>query len=376
MDFSRARALTVQEHYKRHIYPELPLFASIRGYDAYALNAQALAAHFYGQNLNPKDGRILLAGCGSFSPYPTALANPQARIIALDFSASNLRRARWHSGLHGCFNIEFVNGDLLNAIDLFGEKVFHFIDCYGVIHHIREDIRAGKILHDLLKPKGFVRIMLYSYGARRCVASATRAFQLLGITNVQQIKRIYQRAPLGSRLRNCLDNSPDAQFNSGLADLFLHPYAKMYRIDELLELLEKSGLVPLQFIHQRALTDVSSEIIRLRDLEQSRALNSNFILFAGRIEDEDQQQHWQMMQARYEEAQIFLNPVLKRFLPHLALRPVQPAPRLGFANPIIDFAGKRLLDQFKQPKTWKAIDQQQRHQIAIYRKALFLSGII
>lgn len=365
------RLETVKAHYERYIYPDLPLLSSIRGCDAYALNVEALWAHFNGERLDSNMCRILLAGSGSFSPYPTALANPQARIVALDLSGANLRRARWHTGLHGYFNTDFIEGDLLKAVDLFGEKVFHFIDCYGVIHHIREAATAGQTLRALLKPGGFIRIMAYSRCARRSIESAGRALKLLRVQNVRQIKALYRRAKPGSRFRDCLDATPDAAFAAGLADLFLHPCAKSYTVDELLEWLDQADLEPLQFIHPGALRDVSAEIIRLRQLEGCRELTSNFILFAGRREDAVLRRRWETIKAGGETV-ISLNPVIRRFLPMFPIIPLQPAPRLGFANPVIDFPGKRLLARFKKPTPLAQINARQRAALDEYRQALFL----
>lgn len=371
MNPARSRPATVQAHYEKHVYPDLPLLASIRGCDAYALNVEALWAHFNGKYLDCNAGRILLAGSGSFSPYPSALANPKAQIIALDLSHENLRRARWHTRLHGYFNLDFIAGDLLNAVDLFGEKVFHFIDCYGVIHHIREAVAAGRILHTLLKPGGFIRIMAYSRCARHAIESAGRALRLLRVNSVREIKALYRRAKPGSRFRECLDATPDAAFDAGLADLFLHPYAKTYSVDELLEWLGQANLQPLQFIHSGALSEAKAEILRLRDLEKRGELTTNFILFAGRREDAALRQHWKSVKAAGETL-ISLNPVIRRFLPVFPIIPLQPAPRLGFENPVIDFRGKRLLRRFKNPVPLRQIEASQRAALDEYRQALFL----
>ncbi|MBZ4194640.1 MAG: class I SAM-dependent methyltransferase, partial [Candidatus Contendobacter sp.] len=102
----------VKAHYERHVYPQFPLWASVRTCDVYALNLDALWARFNGERLPQKERKILLAGCGSFSPYPTAVANPEAQIMALDLSEANLRRATLHSWIHGYFNVNFIRGDI------------------------------------------------------------------------------------------------------------------------------------------------------------------------------------------------------------------------------------------------------------------------
>ena len=84
----------VQTHYQSYPYPHYPLIASVRRCDTYALNLEALWARFNRSLPPPEAKRILIAGCGTFAPYPWAVANPDVPIIALDLSERSLRRAR------------------------------------------------------------------------------------------------------------------------------------------------------------------------------------------------------------------------------------------------------------------------------------------
>jgi len=76
----------VRRHYDLYPYPHFPLLASVRRRDTYALNLVSLWTRFNGE-LPPRSvRRILIAGCGSFAPYPFALANPGTEITAPDKS--------------------------------------------------------------------------------------------------------------------------------------------------------------------------------------------------------------------------------------------------------------------------------------------------
>ncbi|MCB1921111.1 MAG: class I SAM-dependent methyltransferase [Candidatus Competibacteraceae bacterium] len=368
---SATQPTPVKAHYEKYVYPDLPRLASVRGCDAYALNLEALWARFNGERLDPNEGRILLAGCGSFSPYPTAVANWRTPITALDLSTANLNRARQHAWLHLHFNVDFIEGDLTRATELFSEQAFHFIDCYGVIHHIPDDAVALRTLHALLKPGAFARIMVYSRCARRSIQAARRALRLLEIQNVQEIRALCRKARSGSRFRECVDAAPEAAFDSGLADLFLHPYARTYFLIELLAKLDQADLELLGFIHPGALPDIGAEIARLRNLETARTLTTNFILFAGRKEDASRRRVWKDFKAR-QETWVSLNPVIKKFLPRFPLIPIKPAPRLGFDNPVINFAEKRLLARFKTPVAKSVIEPDCLEAVEKRLHALFL----
>lgn len=375
MDGSSTVPVRVKAHYEKYVYPGYPRLSSVRGCDTYALNLEALWARFNGERLDPQTGQILLAGSGSFSPYPTAMANPKARITALDLSTANLHRAKQHTWLHLHFNVDFLAGDLTQAIHLFGKKAFHFIDCYGVIHHIHDDLAALQTLHALLKPGAFARLMVYSRCARRFIQSARRAMRILGIQDVREVKALYRKAKLGSRLRECLDATHEAAFDSGLADLLLHPYAKTYTLNELLGKLEQAGLEPLWFIHPGALTAVNAESARLRNLEIERTLTVNFALFVGRKEDAPLRHEWDNAKAD-RETWLSLNPVMNKFLPLFPVIPLRPAPRLGFENPAIDLPGKFLLSRFNKPVKRSSIKPAHRETVEKYCQALFLMETI
>ncbi|MGB2682390.1 MAG: class I SAM-dependent methyltransferase [Candidatus Competibacter sp.] len=371
MDSPATLRQAVKAHYEKHVYPRFPLLTSVRLCDTYALNLDALWARFNGEWLDRHDKKILLAGCGSFSPYPTALANSKAQITALDLSKANLDRAKLHTWLHRRFNVDFVEGDLLGAQLLLGEKSFHFIDFYGVLHHIPEAVPALRIIHSLMKEGAILRLMVYSAQARRSVQAVRTALRLLHVGEVDAIKRLYRKAADSGRFKDCIESNYEAGFDWGLADLFLHPYAKTYKIDELLEILKEAQLEPILFIHPNALCDTAQEIARLRDLELARERATNFMLFAGRVEDSETRRAWN----RHKETQdtvIALNPVIEKSLPLLPFKPVTPGPKLGFKNPPIDFKSTRLLSKFKRPIRKSAVEPAWSDAVRCYLQALFL----
>ena len=178
----------VQTHYENYPYPSYPLIASVRHCDTYALNLKALWARF-NNTLPPLEAeQILIAGCGTFAPYPMAVANPDVSITALDLSKKSLRRARLHCLLHGKRNVTFRCGDLSEP-NVIGDH-FGLIDSFGVLHHMTDPLAGLKILARHLVPGGIVRIMLYSRYARREEESIRRAFRLLGIKSPDSARQL------------------------------------------------------------------------------------------------------------------------------------------------------------------------------------------
>lgn len=352
----------VRRHYETWPYPRYSLLTSVLAQDTYALNLESLWARFNGVWPGRDNLRILLAGCGSFSPYPTSLANPRARITALDLSRRNLRRAKLHARLHGCFNITYEKGDILDP-PRSGEE-YGFIDSFGVIHHLADPLAGLMALERRLLPGGILRIMVYSHGARREAESIRKALRILGIRDIPSVKRLIGRADRNSRFYRYIADSYEATFDAGLADAFLHPRAVTFRIDGLMEMVGQTGLKPLLFAHAGALPEVAAEVERLRGIEKERGEEPNFILYLGR--------ETRGGCGLASDARIVLNPVLRRCVGSLRLMPVVISEKLGRPNPPLDFSARRFLRRFLQPVRVADLGKEELKKAEKFLGALFL----
>lgn len=352
----------LRRHYERYPYPRYPLLAAVNPCATYALNLDTLYARFNGVLPPQPARRILLAGCGSFSPYPTSLANPGVPLTALDLSGANLRRARLHAFLHGRFGITWERGDILDPAAAQGE--YGFIDSFGVIHHLAEPLAGLQALERRLAPGGILRIMVYSRGARRGAESIRRALRLLGVKDLGGVKELMRRAPRGSRFGSYVREADELSFDSGIADAFLHPRAQTYRIDELLTLVAGTALSPLLFAHRGALPGVAEEVARLRRLEQEGDAAPNFILYLGRESAGGC--------GLAPDASLMLNPALRFCVRRLRIaRDIVP-PRLGRPNPPLGFGAKRFLRRFVRPVPVAALSAEERERVQPFLDALFL----
>jgi len=352
----------VRQHYELYPYPHYPLLAAVRRCDTYALNLIAQWARFNG-TLPPQAAmHILIAGCGSFAPYPFAVANPDTPITALDLSQRSLRRARMHCLLHGHRTITFQAGDLLDpavADDRFG-----LIDAYGVLHHLEDPLAGLKALEARLTRGGILRIMVYGRYARAEEESIRRAFRLLGVRDPATAQRLIKRSKPGSRLRRFSESSDETSFRSGLADALLHPRVHTFRIDGLMELVRQTGLEPLLFAHDGALADTGREIERIRHLEAGKQSPGNFILYLGRnaagpcADDAD--------------SLLMLNPCLSGVVGRWHFGAQRIAPRLGHDNPALGHRERSFLRRFLCPVPWRNLSGDDRATATRYCKALFL----
>lgn len=351
----------LRSHYERYPYPCYPLLARLRRYDTYALNFEAVWARFNGIRPQPTQKRILIAGCGSFAPYPFALANPDCDITALDLSHRSLARAKLHCLLHGQTTVTFRQGDLLHHAS--GAHPYGMIDAYGVLHHLDDPLAGLMALERALAPGGILRIMVYSRYARQEEESIRRALRLMGITDTAQALQFLKRARPGSRLHRYLAATDEIAFESGLADALLHPRVRTFRTDELFELIGQTGLQPLLFIHPGALENIVAEQQRLRNLEQKRQSPGNFVLFLGKQVNPP---------AEEKRSTLMLNPCLTGAVSRFRFGTLSIAPRLGCDNPLLDGSARRLLRTFRSPQTETHVPDDVRQLLPAYLRALFL----
>jgi SAM-dependent methyltransferase len=350
----------VARHYDRFPYPKYSLLGSVRTTDTYALNLEALWAAFNGERLTvTKKDAILLAGCGTFSPYPTAVANPRAAITALDLSPRSLFRARLHALRHLKFNIRYVTGDLLDPLAAPGP--FRFIDTYGVLHHIPDFQGALTGLAARLVDGGIMRIMLYSRDGRAWAEEIREECRKAGITTVRGIKKLAKRDP---RIREYLDNSYELTFREGIADAFLHPYARTFTIDEVMDALGKAGLTVLRFCHEGALLDVEKEINRVKRMENTRTFDTNLVLYAGKNIRND-----------LPRTHAVLNPCLVNAVRFGILGTLDVMPKMGLENPPLDRAGRKFLKRFITPFPLEKLSRLERITLQKYIDALFVMEI-
>jgi SAM-dependent methyltransferase len=352
----------VQVHYQSYPYPHYPLIASVRRCDTYALNLDALWAR-YNRTLPPPGAKkILIAGSGTFAPYPWSVANPDVSITALDLSERCLRRARWHCVLHGRRNIVFRCGDLLDQ-DVIADK-FGLIDSFGVLHHLNDPLAGLKSLEQRLLPGGILRIMIYSRYARREEESIRRAFRLLGIDSHRRARRLLQNAVPGSRLANYVATSDEAATVSGLADALLHPRVHTYRIDDLLSLIAQTDLELLLFAHRDALEDPMEEVERLRNLEKDRLSPGNYVLYLGKRDKQTSVDRGDGM--------MVLNPCLVSAVSRFSLGTLRIPARIGIGNPPLTRRDRSFLRQFVTPVRCSELSDDVVERAAIYKRLLFL----
>lgn len=191
----------------------------------------------------------LTAGCGTGRPLTQAAAAfPNVRFTAIDLSRSSLAYAMRQTREAGATNIDFFQGDILNAADL--GKDFDFIESSGVLHHMKEPVTGWRALLTRLRPGGRMLIGLYSQTARRAITQVRDHIKEQGYnTDLNDIRR------LRHDLITLPEDHPfkpvtrrrDFFSTSECRDLLFHVQEHVYTIPEISHCLNELGLAFLGF---------------------------------------------------------------------------------------------------------------------------------
>ena len=129
---------------------------------------------------NISDPAILIAGCGTGQhSIETASRFSNCKVTAVDLSSSSLAYAQRKTNELGIRNLDYLQADILDLHKL--KRKFDIIESVGVLHHMDNPIKGWKVLTELLKPNGLMKIGLYSELARNHIVKTRQKIVSLGI---------------------------------------------------------------------------------------------------------------------------------------------------------------------------------------------------
>ena len=201
---------------------------------------------------------ILVAGCGT--GMNSAILAHQirgAKITAVDLSLSSLAYAIRKSRELGLDGIRYIQGDIL-ALGELGQQ-FDFINCFGVLHHMKDVMEGWRSLANVLRPGGAMQIGLYSAIARRAVTRAREYAGDGGFNPNVESMRACRRAMIldqDDELIASVVNSWEFYNMSNFRDLAFHYQEHQLTLPEIRDMIKKLGLEFIGF----ALDDLSNAI--------------------------------------------------------------------------------------------------------------------
>ncbi len=186
---------------------------------------------------------ILIAGCGTgLHPIETASRFANCQVTAVDLSRASLAYAQRKTSELGITNIEYLQADILHLEEL-GRK-FDIVESSGVLHHMDDPMAGWRVLVDLLKTGGLMKIGLYSELARRHIVMIREEIAALGIgTSGDEIRQFrYSIAESHHPHHRLLTRSHDFFSLSTLRDLIFHVQEHRFTAIRIQNCLDDLGL--------------------------------------------------------------------------------------------------------------------------------------
>ena len=199
----------------------------------------------------PTNPKILIAGCGTGKHALSVASSFQnSSVLAIDLSLSSLSYAMRKTKELSVANIDYMQGDILKLNTL--NRQFDIIESAGVLHHMEEPLVGWKVLVDLLKPQGLMRIGLYSEIARQHIVEIREFIAKRGYENssedIRQCRYEIMNMPTdsGSRIQMII-NFLDFYSLSECRDLLFHVQEHRFTLPQIENALKKLGLIFIGF---------------------------------------------------------------------------------------------------------------------------------
>ncbi len=221
--------------------------------------------------LKNKKINILIAGCGTGIQILEASRYSNCEITAIDLSNSSISYAKRKVDEYGLKNVDFIEMDLLELKSL--NKRFDLIECSGVLHHMNDPTKGLSNLFDVLEPKGFLKLGLYSKYAREEILKAKEQIKKKDIKATIDGIRSFRNDVFNGALKqlNQITNWSDFYSTSMCRDLCFHSHENCYSLIEIKNMLKVSNLEFLGFTLSKDIKDKyqidNKDIDSLKDLE-------------------------------------------------------------------------------------------------------------
>ena len=223
-----------------------------------------------------QDFRVLMAGGGTGATtmfLAEQLNHTKSEVVYLDFSTSSMKIAQIRAKIRELKNIIWVTEGIENIHRLNLNK-FNFIQCSGVLHHLKLPTVGLRTLKDVLHLSGGgIDLMVYGTYGRIGVYHIQHALKLLNSKRDQIMDEL-------KTANTTLQNLPSTNWfkreeyqindhlmgDAGIYDLFLHKRDISFTVPELLKWIENAGLSTIRYT-SRDVPPISG------DSENSKAYN-------------------------------------------------------------------------------------------------------
>ena len=239
----------VKSQYEENPYPRWRFIRFFRDFKISIKDAinNEISPNRININVNNKQPKVLIAGCGTGKQILQALKYQNSVITAIDLSLSSLAYAKRKLDELGINNVELIQMDILE-IGLLG-KSFDIIECGGVLHHMDNPSRGLELLLGVLKKNGFLKLGLYSELARKEIVTARNYIREMKLKPTESNIRFFREKIFSGEINNLnnLKISEDFFSLSQCRDLCFHAKEHRFTVNQLIKILNDNELTFLGF---------------------------------------------------------------------------------------------------------------------------------
>tara|TARA_B100001059_G_scaffold226972_1_gene256144 strand:- start:414 stop:3602 length:3189 start_codon:yes stop_codon:yes gene_type:complete len=250
-------SLIVREQYEENPYPR---WVKLR----IELQAKSISAvcddvdlQLHSENIkNVTAPSILIAGCGTGQhSIGTASRFSNCHVTAVDLSLASLAYAQRKTYELGFTNIDYLQADILHLDD--AGKCFDIIESAGTLVCMDEPMAGWRVLVDLLKPEGLMKIGLYSELARQHIIEARDEIASLGLGTSATEIRNFRELSRKSEIHDVKHLSIFSDFFSlsEFRDLVFHVKEHRFTLPQISKCLDELGLKFCGFENTDAILD-------------------------------------------------------------------------------------------------------------------------
>ena len=245
-DLPSSLADPIEEFYTRHPYPP-PVDNLDRAREEWRDASRDRADYhlFWPGKSYRADLDILVAGCGTRQAAKYALCKPQSRVVGIDVSLTSVEYTRKLKRQYDLANLDVRQIPIERVASL--ERSFDLVVCTGVLHHLADPDEGLRALRSVLKPDGAMYLMVYAPFGRAGASLLQEYCRTLEVgssdRDVGDLAATLDALPRNHPLVALLGVSRDAWDADALADALLNPRERSYSVAQLLDWLERNGLM-------------------------------------------------------------------------------------------------------------------------------------
>ena len=225
--------------------------------------------HLYDGSRDFTEFRVLVAGCGTGDAVTflgLQLQKNGGEVVGIDLSDASLKICQERVQLLELNNVILKRMSLLDLpkSDL---GTFDYIDCIGVLHHLKCPLEGLKALKSVLKPHGGMNIMVYGKYGRTGIYHLQEALRIINKditdaqTKVENAKKLLAKLPNTCWYKHGEKWIFDVEKygDIGIYDLLLHSNDIPFSVDDVYQFAEDTGMNFVSF-HKQYLYNPSSYI--------------------------------------------------------------------------------------------------------------------